>query len=147
MGRVRWSDQQARVKGFSLVFLDPAIMHQRVADLPVGEQQLVSIAKAFAVDVKLLILDEPSAILADSDIERLFDIVRGLRDRAAASSTSPSTRRTRADHRSDYDHARQFRDRHLRHRTHDAGEDCEGDGRRQVSGRRPLRLRAASHTR
>ena len=81
MGRVRWSDQQERVKELlARLHLDPAIMHQRVADLPVGEQQLVSIAKAFAVDVKLLILDEPSAILADSDIERLFDIVRGLRD-------------------------------------------------------------------
>lgn len=80
-GRVTWSEQHRRVvELLERLQLDPSIMHQRVADLPVGEQQLVSIAKAFAVDVKLLILDEPSAILADSDIERLFDIVRGLRD-------------------------------------------------------------------
>ncbi|QWW19463.1 sugar ABC transporter ATP-binding protein [Schaalia sp. 19OD2882] len=80
-GRVRWREQQVKARELlDRLHLDPAIMHMRVADLPVGEQQLVSIAKAFAADVRLLILDEPSAILADADIERLFTIVKGLRD-------------------------------------------------------------------
>src|SRR5690606_38893890 len=51
----------------------------RVADLPVAEQQLVSIAKAFAHSAKILILDEPSAILTDREIEVLFGVVRNLR--------------------------------------------------------------------
>ena len=80
-GKVDWADQRGRVEALlERLKLEPGIMHKRVADLPVGEQQLVSIAKAFAVDVRLLILDEPSAILASSDIDRLFEIVRGLRD-------------------------------------------------------------------
>ncbi|RAX24345.1 MULTISPECIES: sugar ABC transporter ATP-binding protein [unclassified Actinomyces] len=81
MGRVDWTSQQKTVERLlSRLKLDPEIMHSRVGDLPVGEQQLVSIAKAFAVDVRLLILDEPSAILTNTEIERLFDIIRGLRD-------------------------------------------------------------------
>jgi rhamnose transport system ATP-binding protein len=51
-----------------------------VGDLSVGEQQLISIAKAFATKVRVLILDEPSAILADKDIDTLFGVVRRMRD-------------------------------------------------------------------
>jgi rhamnose transport system ATP-binding protein len=60
--------------------LDPTLADVRVADIPVGEQQLVSIAKAFSHDPKILILDEPSAILTDREIDTLFEVVRGLRE-------------------------------------------------------------------
>ena len=60
--------------------LDRALANVRVADIPVGEQQLVSIAKAFAHEAKVLILDEPSAILTDREIDTLFEVVQGLRD-------------------------------------------------------------------
>ncbi|WP_103063787.1 sugar ABC transporter ATP-binding protein [Actinomyces qiguomingii] len=81
MGRVDWARQHTKVEALlERLKLDPGIMHRRVGDLPVGEQQLVSIAKAFAVDVRLLILDEPSAILTNAEIDRLFKIIRGLRD-------------------------------------------------------------------
>lgn len=80
-GRVRWQDQRTRARDLlERIGLPPSLSGRRVADLPVGQQQLVSIAKAFATDVKVLILDEPSAILADKDIETLFDVVRNMRD-------------------------------------------------------------------
>ncbi|HEX7148552.1 MAG TPA: ATP-binding cassette domain-containing protein, partial [Actinomycetota bacterium] len=60
--------------------LDPTLADVRVADIPVGEQQLVSIAKAFSHDPKILILDEPSAILTDREIDTLFQVVKGLRE-------------------------------------------------------------------
>ncbi len=44
---------------------------------PAG-QQIVSIARALSRDVKLLIMDEPSSILDDSEVEVLFDVVRRL---------------------------------------------------------------------
>jgi putative multiple sugar transport system ATP-binding protein len=52
----------------------------RILDLGVGKQQLVEIAKALSKNVKLLILDEPTAALNDSDSAHLLDLLRGLRD-------------------------------------------------------------------
>ena len=50
-----------------------------VLQLGVGKQQLVEIAKALSKDVKLLILDEPTAALNDDDSAHLLDLLRGLR--------------------------------------------------------------------
>lgn len=52
----------------------------RVVDLGVGQQQLVEIAKALSKEVKLLILDEPTAALNDDDSEHLLELMRGLRE-------------------------------------------------------------------
>jgi putative multiple sugar transport system ATP-binding protein len=49
-------------------------------DLGVGKQQLVEIAKALSKEVRLLILDEPTAALNDDDSAHLLDLLRGLRD-------------------------------------------------------------------
>ncbi|KAB8183046.1 multiple monosaccharide ABC transporter ATP-binding protein [Microbispora catharanthi] len=51
-----------------------------VSDIGVGKQQLVEIAKALSKEVKLLILDEPTAALNDEDSAHLLDLLRGLRD-------------------------------------------------------------------
>jgi len=51
----------------------------KVKDLGVGKQQLVEIAKALSKDVKLLILDEPTAALNEDDSENLFTLLRDLR--------------------------------------------------------------------
>ncbi|MET8764958.1 multiple monosaccharide ABC transporter ATP-binding protein [Lentzea sp. NPDC004782] len=51
-----------------------------VNDLGVGKQQLVEIAKALSKEVKLLILDEPTAALNDDDSQHLLDLLDGLRD-------------------------------------------------------------------
>ena len=52
-----------------------------VGQLGVGKQQLVEIAKALSKDVKLLILDEPTAALNDTDSAHLLGLLRQLRDR------------------------------------------------------------------
>jgi ribose transport system ATP-binding protein len=49
-----------------------------VAQLSVAEQQLVEIARALKEDARLLVMDEPTAALADAEIEALFDVIRGL---------------------------------------------------------------------
>ncbi|WP_255947926.1 multiple monosaccharide ABC transporter ATP-binding protein [Streptomyces odontomachi] len=56
-----------------------------IKDIGVGKQQLVEIAKAFAKDVKLLILDEPTAALNEDDSRHLLDLLRGFRERGITS--------------------------------------------------------------
>jgi putative multiple sugar transport system ATP-binding protein len=51
-----------------------------ILDLGVGKQQLVEIAKALSKEVRLLILDEPTAALNDEDSAHLLGLLRGLRD-------------------------------------------------------------------
>ena len=50
----------------------------KVEALRPAAQQIVSIARALSGDVRLLIMDEPSAILDEGEIETLFDVVRRL---------------------------------------------------------------------
>ncbi|GLW72734.1 xylose ABC transporter ATP-binding protein [Kitasatospora phosalacinea] len=56
----------------------------RVADLGVGKQQLVEIAKALAKEVELLILDEPTAALNDEDSRKLLELILELKAQGIA---------------------------------------------------------------
>jgi ribose transport system ATP-binding protein len=54
----------------------------RVRDLSASARQLVEIARALAqTDCRILILDEPTSSLGAADVDRLFDVLRSLRDR------------------------------------------------------------------
>lgn len=57
---------------------DPRI---HVSELSVAKKQMVEIAKAISNDVKLLILDEPTAAITDNEIRMLFKIIRSLKER------------------------------------------------------------------
>lgn len=52
----------------------------RVADLTVAQQQMVEIAKAISVNAKVLIMDEPTAALTESEIDSLFRVTRLLKE-------------------------------------------------------------------
>ncbi|MBX9244599.1 sugar ABC transporter ATP-binding protein [Actinotalea ferrariae] len=56
-----------------------------VGQLGVGKQQLIEIAKALSKEVKLLILDEPTAALNDTDSEHLLDLLRHLKGQGITS--------------------------------------------------------------
>jgi putative multiple sugar transport system ATP-binding protein len=56
-----------------------------VGQLGVGKQQLVEIAKALSKDVRLLILDEPTAALNDTDSAHLLGLLRRLQERGITS--------------------------------------------------------------
>jgi ribose transport system ATP-binding protein len=55
--------------------LDPRV---KVKDLKVAQQQMVSIAQALSVDASVLIMDEPTAALTNTEIDELFRIIRTL---------------------------------------------------------------------
>jgi ribose transport system ATP-binding protein len=57
---------------------------QKVSSLSIAEQQIVEIAKALSEEVRVLILDEPSAVLGTRDIGKLFDIIRGLKEQGVS---------------------------------------------------------------
>jgi ribose transport system ATP-binding protein len=56
----------------------------KVRDLSVAQQQMVEIAKAIAVQAKVLIMDEPTAALGESETEVLFETVRELKAQGIA---------------------------------------------------------------
>ena len=58
---------------------------RRILDIGVGKQQLVEIAKALSKEVKLLILDEPTAALNDSDSDHLLDLILHLKGQGITS--------------------------------------------------------------
>ncbi len=51
-----------------------------VQELSISEKQLVEIAKALVMEAKILIMDEPTSSLTPEEINRLFKIIRNLRD-------------------------------------------------------------------
>jgi rhamnose transport system ATP-binding protein len=55
-----------------------------VRGLSMADQQLIEIAKSLSLDARVLILDEPTASLSAHEVERLFTIVRRLRDRGVS---------------------------------------------------------------
>ncbi|MDB5614499.1 MAG: ABC-type sugar transport system, ATPase component [Devosia sp.] len=55
-----------------------------VRKLPIAQRQLVQIARALLEDHSLVIFDEPTAVLAATEVDTLLAIVRGLRDQGAA---------------------------------------------------------------
>lgn len=52
----------------------------RIKDIGIGQQQLVEIAKALSVKADILILDEPTAALTETEVDLLMGIIRQLRD-------------------------------------------------------------------
>ncbi|MEU8844237.1 multiple monosaccharide ABC transporter ATP-binding protein [Streptomyces roseus] len=78
-GIIDWSTTLTHAKSLlRRVGLDES-PHTRIADIGVGKQQLVEIAKALAKEVKLLILDEPTAALNGEDSRKLLDLILELK--------------------------------------------------------------------
>src|SRR5581483_10632390 len=63
------------------VYLDPA----RIArGLSIADQQLVEIGKALSLDARIIVMDEPTAALSAAEVDRLFDVVKTLREAGRA---------------------------------------------------------------
>ncbi|KRN97772.1 abc transporter-protein [Levilactobacillus paucivorans] len=53
---------------------------QPIGELSVGQQQMIEIAKSLMTDAKIIIMDEPTAALTQDEIQKLFVVIRKLRD-------------------------------------------------------------------
>jgi putative multiple sugar transport system ATP-binding protein len=79
-GLINWNETIKHAKSMLDMVRLSVNPEAKIRDLGVGKQQLVEIAKALSRNVKLLILDEPTAALNEDDSENLLDLLRGLRD-------------------------------------------------------------------
>jgi len=68
----------ARIDAICATYGIPLDPHRLVGDLSVGEQQWVEIVKALYTGARLLILDEPTAVLTPDESQRLFRIIQRL---------------------------------------------------------------------
>lgn len=71
----------ALLKRFDLNYVQPG---KRVRTLSVGQQQMVEICRALALNAKLLIMDEPTASLASKETELLLKIMRNLKEKGVS---------------------------------------------------------------
>ena len=81
LGFVRWDELYRKARAILSdlhLLIDP---QTPVRGLGIGQQQLVEIAKALSHNAQVLVLDEPTAALTDSEVETLFVILRKLRER------------------------------------------------------------------
>jgi ribose transport system ATP-binding protein len=74
--------QRDESKGFRCAGKIGTCIHptEKARGLGVGQLQLVEVAKALIHKAQLIVMDEPTSALTDREIERLFDIIRGLKN-------------------------------------------------------------------
>jgi ribose transport system ATP-binding protein len=83
-GLLRWGDVRRRAERVLDQLGVELDLDRPVGALPVGERQIVEIARALSDDARCLILDEPTAALSAGETERLFGFVRRLREQGVA---------------------------------------------------------------
>lgn len=84
-GLIDWDETKRQAKKYlNIVGLDVDI-YDLVGTLGVGKQQLIEIAKALSQEVKLLILDEPTAALNEDDSENLLNLLVNLKKQGITS--------------------------------------------------------------
>ncbi len=80
-GVINWNELYVKAAQLLLDLNLPINPKTPVGNLGIGQQQLVEIAKALSKDAKILVLDEPTAALTESEVEILFGILRKLQSR------------------------------------------------------------------
>ena len=75
--RSMFAESRKILKQLQMEDIDPGML---VEDIPPALQQMVEIAKAMSMNARLLIFDEPTAALTETEKNTLFDIIRNLKD-------------------------------------------------------------------
>ncbi|MBC5649311.1 sugar ABC transporter ATP-binding protein [Christensenella tenuis] len=73
-----YQDTTSAMKYVDLDYLDPRTL---IREISTAQQQLVEIAKALALNAKLIIMDEPTSALTQSEVETLFRIISDLKSK------------------------------------------------------------------
>lgn len=81
MGLVRRGEERRRAQELFQQIGVAIPIDRQCCELSVAQQQIVEIAKALSQDARLIVMDEPSAALTPQEVERLFEIIRDLKQR------------------------------------------------------------------
>ncbi len=79
-GIINWYQLYSKTKEILTKYKLDIPFSAKVADLSVGRQQMVEIAKALSENAKILILDEPTSALTEAEVDTLMDILQTLKD-------------------------------------------------------------------
>ena len=82
---VNWKEIRAKAQRFleDMGFGNISVS-ARVSDLPVAYQQVVEICKALMRNASVLVLDEPTAVMTNKEVEQLFRLLRDLREKGVS---------------------------------------------------------------
>jgi D-xylose transport system ATP-binding protein len=81
VGVINWSELYHRARKLLNDLNLPIDPRIQIGRLGIGQQQLVEIAKALSKEARILVLDEPTAALTETEVESLFVILRKLKER------------------------------------------------------------------
>jgi ABC-type sugar transport system ATPase subunit len=81
---IDWKAMRAEARRFLGELNVDLDVERRVGELSIAERQMLEIAKALHREVRVLVLDEPTAVLGGDDVDRLLDLVRSLRGHGVA---------------------------------------------------------------
>ena len=79
LGRIRWSEMYKEADALLARLNVKHSSKDQLGSLSLGEQQMVEIAKALSFDSKVIIMDEPTDALTDTESESLFAVIEELR--------------------------------------------------------------------
>jgi ABC-type sugar transport system ATPase subunit len=83
-GRIRWPPLYKKAEELLRSIGGQIDVRQEVQYLSVHNRQIVEIAKALSFQAGILIMDEPSAALPESEVQKMFDVVRRLKEQGVA---------------------------------------------------------------
>lgn len=78
MGRIKWEDMRKEARDILSLLNVTEDEETLVKDLTIGKMQMIEIAKALSQNAKIIVMDEPTDALTDSESESLFKVIKNL---------------------------------------------------------------------